>query len=171
MTVDPRVRSWATYDASGGYRYDLGRVWDESAPVAVWIMLNPSAANATHDDPTMRRVTGFTRREGLGGFVAVNLSAYCTHRPIDLRLAGDDVVDATNEAWVASTIAERSGPVIAAWGASATRLPCRPIPDVIAHLCDGDLWCFGTTKDGHPRHPLYLRGDTPLERWKPSPGT
>lgn len=159
------LRSWATFDDSGAFRYDLGRVWDDALPVSVWIMLNPSAADATSDDPTMRRVTSFSRREDFGGFVTVNLSAYCTKRPTDLRLAGDQVVEARNDAHIAETLATRSGPVIAAWGASVSRLPARPVIDVIASASGGDLWCLGVTKDGHPKHPLYLRADTPLERW------
>ena len=34
------------------------------------------------------------------------------------------------------------------------------------YVLSGDLWCLGQTKDGHPKHPLYLKANTPLVKWE-----
>ena len=59
-------RSGAIISACGQYRYHLWRRWDELLPTMVWVMLNPSTADATEDDPTIRRCIGFAKREGCG---------------------------------------------------------------------------------------------------------
>lgn len=56
----------------GTYRCELRRWWRAGPPVA-WLMLNPSTADGLHDDPTLRRIIGFTYRWGFGGLVVVNL--------------------------------------------------------------------------------------------------
>src|SRR5690606_11273664 len=53
------------------YRYALWRIWDEQRPTVTWVMLNPSTADEQADDPTIRRVLGFTRAWGAGSAVIV----------------------------------------------------------------------------------------------------
>ncbi|MCO4016060.1 DUF1643 domain-containing protein [Pseudomonas aeruginosa] len=40
-------------------------------------------------------------------------------------------------------------------------------PEDILTAAGGRLWCLGTTKDGHPRHPLYVPGNQALQPWAP----
>lgn len=55
--------------------------------------------------------------------------------------------------------------VVACWGANP-KAQARAV-EVIALLAEHGtpVWCWGTTKNGAPKHPLYLRGNTPLVRF------
>jgi hypothetical protein len=122
----------------------------------VVIGLNPSTADNTKDDPTIRRCVGFAKREGCTGLLMLNLFALRATDPGALYGA-DDPIGPQNDATLDTYV--RAGAVrVAAWGhhgdlhgrgrAIQARFP--------------DLLCFGTTKGGHPRHPLYLPSDAPL---------
>jgi len=69
------VVSGATFSTDRVYRYALWRVWDAALPSFVVIGLNPSTADETENDPTIRRCIGFAKREGCGGLVMLNLFA------------------------------------------------------------------------------------------------
>ncbi|MBA4180792.1 MAG: hypothetical protein C0506_09410 [Anaerolinea sp.] len=142
----------ATFDATGAYRYRLWREWDASLPAVTFIMLNPSTADATTDDPTIRRCTGFAKRWGFGRLEVVNLFAYRADRPAALFAAADPVgrenARHLREACAASSL------VVAAWGNNGARAT-RP-------GLDGELACLGLTKLGHPHHPLYVPASTTL---------
>ena len=145
----------ATFDATGRYRYRLDRVWDPDQPRVTWVALNPNTADATSDDPTIRRMIGFSEREGYGGLVVVNLFAWRCRHPKDLKQV-DDPVGPDNDAHIRRAVAE-SAAVVAAWGAAGGLLDRH---EEVWGLI-GEAYVLGWTKHGHPRHPLYLRGDTP----------
>lgn len=67
--------SSAEISACGDFRFQLTRVWDEASPQVCWIGLNPSTADASINDPTIRRMMGFSRQWKCGGIVVVNLFA------------------------------------------------------------------------------------------------
>jgi hypothetical protein len=75
----------------GQYRYRLWRLWDALAPVMVWVLLNPSTADADTDDPTVRKCVGFARAHRYGGVVLVNLFAWRATDPKQLRIVNDPV--------------------------------------------------------------------------------
>lgn len=143
------------------YRYALWRVWGPHTCLR-FVMLNPSTADATLDDPTIRRCVGFARREGYDGLVVLNLYAYRATDPRAL-LACADAVGPLNNLHLTTHLAAAAlagEPVVAAWGANAHPRRAREVLDLTEHRVD---WrCLGTTKDGHPRHPLYVKGDQPL---------
>lgn len=120
----------------------------------LWIMLNPSTADATTDDPTIRRCTAFSKAWGYGGLTVVNLYAARTSCPARLR-GLPDPVGPRNDA-VLQALARRSGFVMVAWGAHplATARASTVLPLLISPQC------LGVTRDGHPRHPLYVRAGT-----------
>lgn len=159
--------SGAELSADGRHRWTLWRVWDHlSAAAFVVIGLNPSTADATTDDPTIRRCIAFARREGCGRLVMLNLYGFRATDP--KQLPSFDPAEATNF-WAVKEILEHAkadyhfqkghSKVVAAWGANpaVTRKN-----SLVADLYPGML-CLGKTSKGHPRHPLYLRADTPLE--------
>jgi hypothetical protein len=168
QTLDGRRERGAALSDCGRYRYLLFDYWDADAPIVLWVMLNPSTADAEVDDPTIRRCRGFTRAWGAGGFEVVNLYAWRATDPRELGRTFHDPVGrwsrrAHNEnendrAIVAA--ARRADRVIAAWGAWCGPHPNRParVLDLLAGQ-GRQVEALGLTKDGHPRHPLYVRGD------------
>jgi len=151
------VQSDALLSPCGTYRWWLSRTWGAAAPM-VFIGLNPSTADASLDDPTIRRCIGFARREGCGGLVMLNLFALRSTDPVLLYPAANPVGTDNDR-----HIRERAvGTVVAAWGAHP--LAAARAKEVQA-LLTVPLLCLGTTKDGSPRHPLYVRADAPLLPW------
>lgn len=154
----------------GRYRYSLGRRWG-GRPAAVFVMLNPSTADANVDDPTIVRCRGFAEREGCGSLTAVNLYAYRATKPENMwlaALAGADIVGTDNDDTLRDAFraaARDGGPVIAAWGANAHADRVEFVA-ALAAAAGVQLHALGVTKAGQPRHPLYLRADTPLTRWE-----
>lgn len=153
----------ATISDCGAYRYQLGRTWDDG-PIARFIMLNPSTADSEVDDPTIRRCIAFAKREGAGSISVVNLFAYRATKPADM-MAAKDPIGPDNSDHLREWVGHEFGfakLVIAAWGASpfaAKRF--KQICD--RGVLDSRYWqCLGKTKSGAPRHPLYVKGDTPL---------
>lgn len=143
----------------GLYRYALTRTWADG-PWALFVMLNPSTADAMQDDPTIRRCVAFAKREGCGSLEVVNCYAWRATDPTALReQPGRDIVGPQNRQAVRAGVA-RASLVICAWGAHP--VGSSPVPTIVA---EADRWCLGVTKDGSPRHPLYVRGDAPLVRW------
>ena len=155
------VRCEAEISACGLYRYSLRRVWDDSLPLALWIMLNPSVADATQDDPTIRRVVGFARAWGRGGIVVTNLFAFRATDPEGLKLQ-DDPFGPANDSHVVDE-AKACGLVVAAWGVGGGYRDAGRCMVETLRAHGVQLHCLGVTKDGHPRHPLYLpRGLKPI---------
>lgn len=151
----PHIGSTARFSLDGVYRYELTRRWARG-PVACWVMLNPSTADAKQDDPTIRRCVRFSRDWGLSGLVVVNLFAYCATDPSELRGVSDPIGPDNDEA--IHDAAVRSRIVIAAWGAHGS-LHGRDFDvagDLRRALLGGHIHCLGRTADGAPRHPLRL---------------
>lgn len=162
MMADLLISSSAVISECGKYRYRLSRRWNESGYSLPFVMLNPSIADAKIDDPTIRRCMGFARREGYAGIEVANLYAFRATFPVDLWKAIDpegpnNVQHLTDVAKAAATYAV---PIICAWGAHGGRNN-RPI--AIMQATGAELRCLGKTKDGKPRHPLYVRADQQFE--------
>lgn len=150
----------------GCYRYRLIRKWRDG-PILVWVMLNPSTADADKDDATIRRVRGFTKREGYDGFVVVNVWALRATDPKDLHQRRA-TSEPENIAHVKRAVRGRD--VVVAWGVNVRGGPAwgaLALADIyLALQSAADVRCLGLTKGGEPRHPLRLRRDTPLVPWK-----
>lgn len=147
----------AVIDPTGAYRYHLGRHWNPLFPKrCCFIMLNPSTADAELDDPTIRRCIGFAKRWGYGALDVVNLFAYRATNPQELYQV-EDPVGPDNDRWI-RTVTGSAGCslVVAAWGAH--RMASHR-GNKIASLIDCPMVCLGRTKDGYPRHPLYVPAD------------
>jgi hypothetical protein len=158
LTVSSRS---AVISACGKYRYHLCRtIEDGGGRVAAFIMLNPSTADAEDDDPTIRKCFGFARMWGCGELQVVNLFAYRATKPTELGSVLDPV-GPSNREYVRRTLEMANGPVICGWGAFGGYM--RQDENVLS-LIDGLCvpMCFGVTKEGHPRHPLYVPYDTEL---------
>ena len=153
MSTEQPCRRRAAFSRCGSYRYALWREWDDAAPMLLIVALNPSSADHRRDDPTIRRCMRFARDWGFGRLAVANLFAYRTPAPLLLR-ASSAPVGPRNDRWLARLTADASL-VLAAWGAHGDYLG--RADRVRTRL--GTLHCLGVTKDGHPRHPLYVRHD------------
>ncbi|MDP2141346.1 MAG: DUF1643 domain-containing protein [Gammaproteobacteria bacterium] len=147
------------------YRYALTRAplaAVVSNPPAVFIMLNPSTADATQDDPTIRRCRGFASSWGANGIVVVNLYGLRATDPAALW-QHPDPVGPENDEWIRRFALEAKS-VVCAWGTNAR---ADRVKTVTSMLIDAGvhLLCLGVTKHGAPRHPLYIRADQELEAY------
>lgn len=156
------MRRGALFSECGRYRYTLTRAWDERPPL-VFVMLNPSRADAEVDDPTMRRCIGFAQRLGFGGMTALNLFAWRTAHPAELKAAADPV-GPDNDLHLGAAFSS-GGTIVAAWGVHGAHLGREGICRQLARDCGSRLSSLGLTKGGYPRHPLYVRSDRQLEQF------
>lgn len=164
-------RKYAEISDCGRFRWLLGREW-APGPIMLFVMLNPSTANSDFDDPTIRRCRGYARREGAGSLEVVNLVPWRATNPRDLLGTWHSwqkpAIEAENLRWIRQA-AVRADTVICAWGAFVATLDAkcgaRPAPDVLQAIADAGRQplCLGLTGAGHPKHPLYVDGDAPLQ--------
>jgi hypothetical protein len=151
--------STARFSLDGTYRYELTRRWT-SGSFVTWIMLNPSTADASTDDPTIRRCSGFARLWGFGAMAVVNLFALRATDPRELK-ASDDPVGPQNDDAIHDAVV-KSRLTVAAWGAHGSLHDrAAEVVELVAEL--RPLYCLGQTRYGHPRHPLYLAASSRRE--------
>lgn len=144
------------------YRYALGRHWEREKGFALFIMLNPSTADALKDDPTIRRCMGFAQSWGYGGIEVCNLFDWRATKPEQLRKSIAFAISDKCDPTIRCRLGEAKA-VIAAWG----NVPWaeQRIVHVFHTLFREDKrWdCLGMTKHGYPRHPLYVPAVTKPE--------
>ena len=150
MSIDEQD-SGATIDPSGLYRYRLWRSWGEG-PSVLWILLNPSTADHQTNDPTIRRCIEFSIRWGYHGIEVVNLFAWRATSPSAMKSALDPV-GPLNDRYIVD-VANQCDLVVAGWGVHGAH---KDRDKQVIRLFEGfEIKCLGKTRDGHPRHPLYL---------------
>lgn len=156
MADDGIIRS-ARFSPCRTWRYSLTREWDHQKPRLLFILLNPSTADEMQDDPTNRRGIGFAKRWGYGSVVFVNLFAFRTPHPKEMRAAADPI-GPDNDRWIQFEI-HGASTVVAAWGTNGVFMN----RGYLIRERLGPMQCLGRTKNGHPKHPLYLANATELE--------
>lgn len=151
----------AEFSPCGAYRYTLTRKTSCSLrwiKPALFIMLNPSTADAVKNDPTIRRCISFAEREGCTELTVVNLFAFRATNPKDL-LKCEDPVGPINDRRIREMVEKhKNGIVVAAWGANKFARERA----TLAIFSLGPFLCLGKNKDGSPKHPLYVKSDAPL---------
>jgi len=162
----PLRRNVAEFSHDRRYRYTLWRraQWQRDgiatggAGYVAFIGLNPSTADEATDDNTVRRCVRFARDWGLGDMCMLNLFAFRATDPREMQ-AEAEPVGPDNDEWILRT-AKGAQVVVAAWGFNGTYQ--ERDQRVTRMLLDEGvrLYCLGRTKDGDPRHPLYVRADT-----------
>jgi hypothetical protein len=157
--------------ADGLYRYGLGRQWNferfdqygDPLPLKciMWVMLNPSTADADRDDPTIRKIIKFSKAWDFDALLVGNLFAFRTPFPEELRRRSHDtdVVGLENNQRLLE-MASISYAVMLAWGTHVLARPrCFDVCNLLAPTPSVKL-CLGTTKNGSPKHPLYVADST-----------
>lgn len=147
------------------YRYRLTRRWDESRPAVMFVMLNPSTADACQDDPTISRCIGFAREWGYGELLVGNLFALRSADREALRRS-DAPVGPDNDAALLD-LAQSAALVIAAWGDKGAFMRRN---EVALRLLPARFYALKLTQRGHAGHPLYLpSGVVPFPYSGPEP--
>jgi hypothetical protein len=162
------MRRSAVISEDGLYRYCLGRQWDLAKPGIVWIMLNPSTADAETDDNTIRRCVAFSTKWGFGTLNVVNLFAYRATDPKDLlraHMRGIDIVGRQNLQAIGENVAV-AALIVAAWGTPPiARGAAIQVYNGLLKRMPQPLVCLGITKNGSPRHPLYVPDNCRVLKW------
>jgi hypothetical protein len=160
-SIDLHQSAQAIISKDQKYRYWLHRSWLSGSGASVFIMLNPSTADATNNDPTIRRCMAFAQRLGSNALIVVNLYAGRATDPREL-LEMDDPVGPENDLYLmkAARMAEY---VICAWGTHYLARAKAPRVVEALRIADIKLKCLGHTKAGCPQHPLYIPSDKALE--------
>jgi len=164
--LDDDVTAGADFSPCRTWRYRLWREWNASKPHAMFLMLNPSTADETVNDPTVAKCQKWAREWGYGGITVCNLFAFRATDPGDMKAAADPVGPANDQAIVNCAIT--AGVIVCGWGVDGPHLGRDQ--HVVTMLQDHGfpLTCLKVTKHGHPHHPLYLRGDSVPIPYEPS---
>lgn len=142
------------------FRFLLTREWNNTRLACAFIGLNPSTADATLDDPTIRRCVNFAWEWGYGYLHMLNLVPY---RSTDPDAMFTWMAENGSAEWLdrnieeASRIFQQADIVIAAWGAPGSKL--QQFKQPLIDAAGDKLFMLDSTKSGEPRHPLYLRKD------------
>lgn len=171
----------ALLSADGRYRFTLRRTWnrpeDRKPRRVLFVAANPSTADHTVDDPTVKRWIGFAKGWGYDEFLVVNLCAWRATKPADLIAKAREGVDVVgpNQTTILAQLAA-ADLIVACWGEAIDTGPRAPEQlrgrdRVVLEILRSrdDVYCFGKTKSGAPKHPLYLDGDTALELYAEGP--
>jgi len=155
----------ASFSKDRVYRYALWRSW---YPVTVtlnnyvnFIMLNPSTADESTDDATIRKCIKFAKSWGYYGLIVTNLFAYrSTDRKVLRQVA--DPIGPENDSHILWAAREASR-VIAAWSQDG---------DLFARsawtrsMLTRPLHYLRMGKKGEPYHPLYLPDNSQPILWE-----
>ena len=136
------------------YRYSLTREWDSSKEKILFLLLNPSTADAEHDDPTIRRCTNYAKLWGYGGLYIGNIFAFRATEPTVMRKQSDPIGPLNNGFIL--MLHKQAAITVAGWGSNGSFLNREAY---IKRLLKSNIYYLKLTKDGHPGHPLYLKKD------------
>lgn len=158
--------SVAVYSDCERFRYLLTRVWDESGPRALFVMLNPSTATEVQNDPTVERCERRARALGFGAFRVTNIFAFRATDPKNMR-AEPDPVGPENDAAILESVrwVGAGGRIICAWGAHGAHMERGAAVERLLRGSGRELFHLGLTKAGDPKHPLYIGYDRQPEPW------
>ena len=155
--------STAIYSDCENYRYSLTRIWDDSAPRVLFVMLNPSTATEVQNDPTVERCERRARTLGYGSFCVCNIFAYRATDPKKMRAQADPVGPKNDTA--ITDAATWANDIVCAWGTHGAHMDrgadvehmLRRQPKALTHL--------GLSIAGHPKHPLYIGYKVQPQLW------
>jgi hypothetical protein len=162
FSVVSPAESTAHISPDGLYRYYLLRRWGSGSSMT-FVMLNPSTADETKNDHTIRRCIFYAKREGFDAIEVINLYALRCTRPVHLLDHPDPEGPGNRFIW--DRVLQHDGPVVAAWGASRPK-ECPQSEALNDHAVEMLDWlCLGVTDNDDPRHPSRLPNEQPLKSY------
>jgi hypothetical protein len=146
------------------HRYMLSRQWDDGKKL-IFVMLNPSTADANEDDPTIRRCIGFAKKFNYDGIVVLNLFSYRATNPKVLKEVNCLDLN-TNDSYVYfNEIINKESDVVLAYGTNGNLYEQDVKAFRIISELTKNIYCLELTKYGMPKHPLYLKSSCELQRF------
>jgi len=142
------------------YRYALWRIWDDSKPLVMFIGLNPSTADETEPDPTIKRVCAIANYNGYGGIYMMNCFPFVSTKPEEMLLCKRNSVEWNiNESWLYQ-ISKTCKEVVFAWGNFDVIKQINRDKDLSNLFPQAKALVINT--NGSPKHPLYCKKETIL---------
>ena len=136
----------AKLSACRKYRYALWRTWDDSMGKVMFIGLNPSTADETVDDRTIKRCISYAQQWGYGGIIMGNLFAFRTPNPDEMKSSKSPVGEEIDY-WL-KRLANDAQLVVGMWGNSGG---FRGRSEEVAAMFP-NLHCLRLTSAGQPHH-------------------
>ena len=146
--------SVAVYSDCEQYRYSLTRTWDQSLEHVLFVMLNPSTATEVQNDPTVERCERRARTLGFGSFCVTNIFAWRDTDPRKMCAATDPI--GPNHDTAITGAAGTADQIVCAWGTHGAFLERGAFVKGLLDQTGKPLSHLGLSKDGHPKHPLYI---------------
>lgn len=159
------IESYAVYSLCERYRYWLQRVWspenNDQARRLAFLMLNPSTATELENDPTVHRCERRAREGGYNGFIVLNIFAFRATDPKDMKAEADPVGEENNDyIRMLLTFARRNlVDIVCAWGVHGSYMSRDKQVLAMMRAWKVEPMALGLSKDGHPKHPLYIGYD------------
>lgn len=155
----------AVISECGYYRYRLDRTVGDVGRTIAYFGVNPSTADATIDDQTVRKWIGFTKKNGGRRFIVGNVFAFRSSN-VKLLATCDDPVGPANFRYLDEIIRE-ADILVPCWG-TRTKLPAKlhcQLEHMVEYLLHAGppVAIFGRTQSGDPKHPLLLSYKTKLK--------
>lgn len=166
-----------TFSPCRKYRYTLWREWDcdsltgcaDDIPNAdkylMVIGLNPSTADETKDDPTIRKCIGFAKRWGYGALCMTNLFAWRDTKPEAMKRQPYPIGEGNQHHLL--QVSSNAGMVLAAWGKHGSHMHQDLTTLQWLGSIGVQLHCLKKNGDGSPMHPLYVPYETQPIEWRP----
>ncbi len=145
----------AKFSECGKHRLLLWRIWDDSKPLVMFIGLNPSTANATSDDPTIRRIKTIAANLGFGGIYMTNLFTFISTDPKQLDIENGNTPD--SDWYLQTTAYQANDNIVCAWGNFKVMGRDIEVRDMFPFAK-----ALHINNNGSPKHPLYVRSDKQL---------
>lgn len=146
-------------------RYALGT---KGKRTLICFGVNPSTAEPTRLDPTLKTVERFALQNGYDSYLMLNLYPQRATNPKDMDKIENKEIGDKNLEVIKKYLSQGNCDIWAAWGALI-----RMRPYLASYLYEIYYNCHGQhnnwftrgnkTKDGHPHHPLYLKNTLSLE--------
>lgn len=147
-------KAGAEFSKDRKYRYRLWREWNKTKPAVLFVMLNPSTADELVLDSTVSRCLSFAKEWGYGRLEVANLFALRATDPKELNKVEDPVGGVENDVWI-RWLSQEANLTVAAWGTHGGYLG----RDVAVWPMLKEPHCLAISKEGYPKHPLYLNSE------------
>lgn len=158
--------STAVYSDCECYRYALTRNWNPTGNRLLFVMLNPSKATEVQNDPTVERCERRARALGFGAVQVTNIFAWRETDPHKMRKARDPIGPDNDRTLQEGAL--WADMIIAAWGTHGAHLDRGAATEALLRRTGKPLHSLGLSKQGHPKHPLYISYAQPPCLWAPS---